>query len=239
MDNQLYILAEVLLNYNPKPCIHFDKQFTPLYLTCKTFYNKYFTEKWQLFNCDICYFREIICKACKLFNTKSCIDCKCATCNISVNLTGGALNFKGICDRCPKPSIAVFRGNNYGYIPNFYATIMMQQMNEILAFQAELMMHRIIESTMHELTVIRKPIITHNWYEFENLRPQYNLKNIIQDNIENIQQNKKEEIVIKNIKIGNFKSTKYFENKKTKNIKNNYKHNGQQFRRQNQLKQPR
>jgi hypothetical protein len=99
MVDMLYIFAEVLLNYNLKPCIHYNKHFMPLYLTCKTFYNKFLSDNLQLFNCDICYFRKIICPNCQLNNKKSCDECICNRCNISGNLTG-CLPHVGICDKC-------------------------------------------------------------------------------------------------------------------------------------------
>ncbi len=140
MSDKLYALAEVLINHNRKPCIHYNKLFMPLYLTCNTFYNKYFSEKLELSDCDNCPFKEI---------------------------------------------------NGYVHLLNYLA--------------------------LHPIS----------WdYDIDEI-------NASQSNIENIFQHKTEEIVIKNIKTPNFKSTK------TKNIKNNYKHNGQQLRKQNQLKQPR
>ena len=99
MSDQLYTFAEVILNYNLEPCVHYNKHFMPLYLTCKTFYNKYLNKKSHVFYCDICYFREIICPTCQLHNTKTCIECKCFRCNISGNLTG-CLPIDGICDVC-------------------------------------------------------------------------------------------------------------------------------------------
>ncbi len=108
MNEQLHIIAEVLLNYNPKPCIHFNKHFLPLYLTCKSMYNKFVSEKRQVFKCDICHFREIICYRCKINNTKSCNGCKCKGCYISINLTGCFLDLGLRCNKCSKASI-VFR----------------------------------------------------------------------------------------------------------------------------------
>ncbi len=237
MDNQLYILSEVLLNYNPEPCIHFDKLFKPLYLTCKTFYNKYFSEKWKLFNCDICHFREIICIGCKLSNTKSCIHCKCLKCGISINLTGGSINYRNVCNRCriSVPLLII----DYVTVAYNIRQIYIKRLNDIMERQIKLIMNKTMESTMKKLDESRAHKININNFNLINNLHNFQANQLLQDNIEQVTQNKKEEIVIKNIKIANFESTKYFQYKKIKNIKNNYKHNGQQFRRQNQLKQPR
>ncbi len=212
MNEQLYIVAEVLLNYNPEPCIHYNELFMPLYLTCKTMYNKFISEKRNVFNCDICHFRKIICHKCNKNNTKSCQNCKCKNCNISINLTGGFIDLRGICDRCPKPQFVGF--HSLAYV----------SLIECLDYMFPLQLGR----NNHTLARRFDPI------DFDGDEFNY-----LQYDVENIFQHRTEEIVIKNIKTPNFKSTKYFEYKKTKNIKNNYKHNGQQFRRQNQLKQPR
>ncbi len=220
MDNQLYILSEVLLNYNPKPCIHFNELFKPLYLTCKTTYNKFSYEKRQVFNCDICHFRKIICNTCKLNNTKVCQNCKCSKCCISINLTGCSLNHEGICSRCPEDSFT------YGFFVKYHYTSSLLQIPFITY----------VQTPQLPLLSLPKIPVLHEKYDLRN----YSSLKLIYDKYEHINfEDKTEEIVIKNIKTPNFKSTKYFEYKKIKNIKNNYKHNGQQFRKQNQLKQPR
>ncbi len=212
MSDQLHIIAEVLLNYNSEPCIHYNELFLPFYLTCKTMYNKFISEKRQVFNCDICHFRKITCETCKKHNKKSCFNCKCSKCNISINLTGSFLDSRGICDRCPKLRFASF--NLFDYIQA------MTFLDYLVPIQ--------IRQNIHPL--VRR---------FEAIDYDGNEVNYLQYDVENVFQRRTEEVVVKTIKTPNFKSTNYFEYKKTKNVKNNYKHNGQQFRKKNQLKQPR
>ncbi len=221
MNEQLHIIAEVLLNYNSEPCIHFNELFLPLYLTCKTLYNKFVSEKRQVFDCDICHFREIICYKCKKNNTKSCKNCKCKICCISINLTGGFINLNDICNRCPKPKIVLLE-YAFALHPMIMSIHALEHWERIVQVQ--------FENKFNRLNIRSKNF---------NLDFDGDEENAFLPNIENIFQHRTEEVVVKSIKTPNFKSTKYFENKKTKNIKNNYKHNGQQFRRQNQLKQPR
>lgn len=200
MENQLYSFAEVLVGYNDKPCMHYIMQFMPLYLTCNTFYNKYLNEKLQVFDCDICYFRDIICKVCLSTNIKTCDVCTCSACGLSGNLTGCLPNDNGICDRCPSPFPKIKL--DYDYVPIFNTFWGIDVWNHI---HIELAKCRAIRVNTAQ-----------------NQEPE-------------------KETIDKNVKMLNFKSTKYFEYKKIKKtnaIKNNYKHNGQQFRKQNQLKQP-
>jgi len=232
MSDQLYTFAEVILNYNLEPCVHYNKHFMPLYLTCKTFYNKYFAEKWQVFDCDICYFRETICDACLLHNTKTCINCTCSACGISGNLTGCLPNCRGVCSRCPSPFLG------YGYMSFTYIPIIPS------LFMIPSPYWNISSAHQVEARTKRSNLEWHTATDISS--PEQNL--LIIDEImarsrrEKNEREKEEEIVVNNFRMSNFKATKYFENKKMKqtNItKNNYKHNGQQFRKQNQLKQPR
>jgi hypothetical protein len=250
MSDQLYIFAEVLLNYNLEPCIHYNKHFMPLYLTCKTIYNKYFAEKWQVFDCDICHFRDVICNTCQLLNTKTCSDCNCKNCGISINLTGSILKV-GRCDRCPK--LAIYR--DYDYIHTYYFVPMDMISSEwyhIEPYQLKTNINKIgtvnhkwIEYKQRQklITNIIKPEprqkLINNIAKPEPLnKPQINMQNKIREKMEE-KEKEKEDIIIKNIKISNFKFNNKFQYKKINIVKNNYKHNGQQIRRQNQLKQPR
>ncbi len=99
MELNLCAIYDVFLNFNNKPCKHYNKIFKPFYLTCKTLVK--ILEKTKVFNCDICCYREIICNECITNNTKSCYYCKCkGHCKTNANLTGIFPNSDGYCITC-------------------------------------------------------------------------------------------------------------------------------------------
>ncbi len=117
MEINLCAIHDIFLNFNKKPCTHYNELFKPFYLTCKTL-SKLLTIV-RIHRCNICYFREISCFNCKTNNTQSCNECKCKVCKLSANLTGNFPSFLGSCCNC-LPSWC----NNHGdYNPITYRTI--------------------------------------------------------------------------------------------------------------------
>ncbi len=97
MENTLCFWTDIFLNWK-LICNHYNnKILLPLSLTCKLF-NKIYTLN-NNYDCDICHYRNIICGFCIKNNTKSCYDCNCYYCNVSINLSGQQIN-NGLCHKC-------------------------------------------------------------------------------------------------------------------------------------------
>jgi hypothetical protein len=98
MNDQLYIIIDVLLDFNREPCKHYKKLWKPFYLTCTKLSNK--LSNMILNKCDVCYFRKIKCTVCIVNDTTSCNNCICKFCNESANFTNGFPIYGHFCARC-------------------------------------------------------------------------------------------------------------------------------------------
>lgn len=100
MLNNVYVLLyDIFPNFNDYPCAHFSKILLQLSLTCKLF-NELYGKIKQIFGCNICTYREIICEICIQNKIISCDKCRCKKRGISRNPTKHNEFYNGYCSKC-------------------------------------------------------------------------------------------------------------------------------------------
>lgn len=94
---------DILPNFNPKPCAHYNEILKRLSLTCKTLHGIYGvdnSERRPCYYCNICAYRDVFCGWCKNNGTTSCERCRCKICGVSANFMGNPWFYGGECMRC-------------------------------------------------------------------------------------------------------------------------------------------
>lgn len=116
LEHHYVFFHDILPNFNPDPCTHYEDIIKRLSLTCKLLNGIYGKKKecntFTFILCDICEYRQISCEECIKTGTTICDECRCGKCGLSTNIMGNKWLIGGNCKKCSGFNWSGYAGRN-------------------------------------------------------------------------------------------------------------------------------